>query len=394
MSDTIRVEMNDGRFQRHSLISWWEQDRIQRARVLLLGVGALGNEIVKNLALLGFRDLTIVDLDHVELSNLSRSVLFREEDEGRAKVEAAASGAVRIHSEMRVTPMKADLVYDLGLGHYLDADLVCAGLDSREARLAVNAACIRTGRIFFDGAMEAISGVARSFDGRRGACYECTMSEADWSLIRHRRSCNMLNREEMLQGRVPTTATIGSVVAGLLVQQMVLELHDLCPGHGRGLMVNGPGFDAWGVEYTRRDDCFAHDAAEEIRRINRSARHWTVGEALVEFEEDLGGPVTLDLRHDLMDRRTCPACSFHDEPLQPLGRLGAGAASCPECGEPLDWTSVASIDGSSPLVGRLLHDVGVADYDIIRLRRHQRTIDLVLDGDRPAAPGRDDGALA
>src|SRR5258707_3325621 len=73
------------RYGRLRLIPWWRQERLSAARVLVVGAGALGNEVLKNLALLGVGTVYVIDLDTIETSNLSRSVLFRAEDGGQSK---------------------------------------------------------------------------------------------------------------------------------------------------------------------------------------------------------------------------------------------------------------------------------------------------------------------
>ena len=90
MTTTLAQE----RFARFSQIGWWNQELLTRARVLVIGAGALGNEVVKNLALLGVGNLVIADMDTIELSNLSRSVLFRAEDEGKAQARVVERGIV------------------------------------------------------------------------------------------------------------------------------------------------------------------------------------------------------------------------------------------------------------------------------------------------------------
>src|SRR5688500_19962976 len=81
------------RFHRFRLIRWWDQAKLARAKVLVIGAGALGNEIIKNLALLGVGNILVVDLDRVENSNLSRSILYRATDNGTSQAEAAARAA-------------------------------------------------------------------------------------------------------------------------------------------------------------------------------------------------------------------------------------------------------------------------------------------------------------
>ena len=90
VADTTPAE--EDRFSRFKLIGWWDQAKLARAKVLVVGAGALGNEIVKNLALLGVGNVLIADMDRIENSNLSRSVLYRAADNGQFKAEAAAAG--------------------------------------------------------------------------------------------------------------------------------------------------------------------------------------------------------------------------------------------------------------------------------------------------------------
>ena len=83
MSESFVID--DGRYSRMELIAWWEQEKIANAKVLVVGVGALGNEVIKNLVLLGIGTLYIIDYDTIEPSNLNKSVLFRESDCGKNK---------------------------------------------------------------------------------------------------------------------------------------------------------------------------------------------------------------------------------------------------------------------------------------------------------------------
>jgi ThiF family len=109
------VEAED-RFARFGLIEWWEQARLSAARVVVIGAGALGNEVIKNLALLGVGRLVVVDLDAVETSNLSRAVLFRAADAGQPKAGAAVGAARALYPAMLGVGLARDVVHGIGMG--------------------------------------------------------------------------------------------------------------------------------------------------------------------------------------------------------------------------------------------------------------------------------------
>ena len=225
----------------------------------MIGAGALGNELSKNLALLGVGHVFIADLDAIENSNLSRSVLYRAEDCGRFKAEVAAERARQIYPEIRTQSFVGNIVFDLGLGVFRWADVILGGLDNREARVAINLAAARVGKSWIDGAIERLDGVARVFVPATGPCYECTMSEVDWKLLEARRSCALLTRDEMEQGKVPTTPTTSSVVAGIQAQEAVKLLHGLPVLRGQGFVFDGEHHQSYTVSYSRREDCPSHD---------------------------------------------------------------------------------------------------------------------------------------
>src|SRR5215467_1082714 len=222
----------EDRFSRFRLIGWWDQERLRAARVLVIGAGALGNEILKNLALLGFANIVVVDLDSIETSNLSRSVLYRATDVGRRR-----------------------------------ADVVLAGLDNREARLWINRACWRLNKPWIDGAIEGINGVARVFLPGAPPCYECTLGETDWAILNKRMSCNLLALENEPAGKVATTPTISSIIGGLQVQEAVKLLHGLPVLAGKGFVFEGLNHSSYRVEYTENPDCMSHHTLESLQAV-------------------------------------------------------------------------------------------------------------------------------
>src|SRR3954447_2104908 len=129
MSDVLKIQPDDpaerdDRFHRFKLIGWWDQEKLARAKAVVIGAGALGNEIIKNLALLGIGNLFIADKDRIEHSNLSRSVLYRAADTGQPKAQVAARAAKEIYPDVNVGWFDGDVVHDLGLGVFRWADVV------------------------------------------------------------------------------------------------------------------------------------------------------------------------------------------------------------------------------------------------------------------------------
>src|SRR5215212_56238 len=258
MTDVLRItpestQAAEGRFARFKLIGWWDQSRLSRARVVVIGAGALGNEILKNLALLGVGNVFVADMDKIENSNLSRSVLYRESDNGTHKATAAAAAARDIYPDIKIHAFNGNVVHDLGLGIFRWADVVIAGLDNREARLSINRNCWKVNRPWIDGAIEAIDGSARVFVPD-GPCYECTMSPTDWKLLQMRRSCNLLSRPEMEGGKTPTTPTVSSIVAGVQCQEAVKLLHGMETIAGGAWVFKGVTADSYITRFQRKDD--------------------------------------------------------------------------------------------------------------------------------------------
>ena len=97
-------------------ISWWERDKVADAKVLVVGAGALGNEVVKNLTLMGVGHILVIDFDTIEYSNLSRSVLFRESDAKRKKSQVVAARAKELNPQTKIQYLHGDVTTDLGLG--------------------------------------------------------------------------------------------------------------------------------------------------------------------------------------------------------------------------------------------------------------------------------------
>lgn len=394
MTDVLRitpehVAARDDRFHRFKLIGWWDQARLARARVLVIGAGALGNEIIKNLSLLGVGNILIADMDKIENSNLSRSVLYRAGDNGSYKATIAAEAAREIYPDVKVHAFVGNIVHDLGLGVFRWADVVIGGLDNREARLSINRNCWKVNRPWIDGAIEAIDGSCRVFVPD-GACYECTMSAMDWKLLNQRRSCNLLSRPEMEGGKTPTTPTVSSIIAGVQCQEAVKLLHGMETFAGGAWVFNGVTADSYITKFQKNDDCYSHDTLEEVIPLDGTADSLTAATILHEARERLGPGATLALAREVLAKLVCPQCKREEKLFASLGKVAAAKALCPHCKDMRrEVVTFHQIRGNEDFLDKSLAEIGTPPFDILIARdaTGARAIGFELSGDASAVLG-------
>lgn len=199
-SFTIQADQQR-RYDRHHLIDWWDQKKLKGSKVLVAGAGALGNEVLKNLVLLGVGNITVIDFDTVSITNLTRSVLFRESDIGLPKVEVARQRALEINPEIEIREIHGDLEFDLSIGDVREHNLIIGCLDSVNARWAINQLAYRAGIPWINGGIGVVEGEVSFFDpSTSAACYECSISSQMWERRNQRYSCQGMKRN------IPETA--------------------------------------------------------------------------------------------------------------------------------------------------------------------------------------------
>lgn len=386
-------EVEEDRFSRFRLIHWWSQERIAAARVLVVGAGALGNEILKNLALLGFRKILVVDLDRIEASNLSRSVLYRESDIGRDKVEAAAEAVRSLYPEAVVRGLRVNVTHGLGLGVFDWADIILAGLDNREARLFLNRSAWKMGKPWVDGAIEGLNGVVRVFESGKPACYECTLGETDWAILERRMSCNLLTRADEEQGKLPTTPTTSSVIAGIEAQEALKLLHGLPSLSGKGYVFEGLRHTSYLTEYTPDPNCMSHHVLARLMRLDARSDSMTAEELLDVASRELSAEdVTIEFSRDVIWKLVHPLTGEAEECFVPLGSLSREQGRDPADGVSRGVVTIhgftrADLQTHEGWAGRRLSDWGLPLYDAFIARSGDTEIGFVFEGDAPQVLG-------
>jgi len=379
--DAPAVRIAEGRFARLEAIEWWDQALLSKSKILVIGAGALGNEVVKNLALLGCGHIAIADMDRVELSNLSRSVLFRETDEGKFKADCAARAAKNIFGGAQVIPLVGNVLTGLGLGWFRWADVVIGALDNREARVFVNSACARVGRPWIDGGIEVLHGIARGFAPPKTACYECTMSGVDWDLLNKRRSCSLLARRALAHRGTPTTPTTASVIGAIQVQETIKLLHGRGALLGRGFVFDGAEHSSYSTSYPINPECPWHDAPAAVATMPQFSSETVLADIWQEAARRLGQVDALDIAREIVERLECPECGARQEIFQPAENIQEGQLYCPKCGKEATAIFLHSIAEGNDCLRKTAREIGLPRWDIIWARHADRSIGFELSGD-------------
>lgn len=170
-SDSLSNE-EKRRFDRQFRLPGWNQVILKNSTVLICGVGGLGVEVAKNLAMVGVGKIILVDLDTIEYSNLNRQILFIGAPEGTSKAKIAAKRLKEMNPFINIEAYNCPL-QDLPPKVYKDADLYIAGLDSIEARSELNRRAIHNKKPLIDAGTAAYNGHAYIVWPFVNACLEC-----------------------------------------------------------------------------------------------------------------------------------------------------------------------------------------------------------------------------
>lgn len=363
----IRIpNLQKDRLGTFEFISWWDREKVQNAKVMVVGAGALGNEVIKNLALMGVGHIYIVDFDKIEMANLSRSVLFRETDNNRSKAEIAAARAKAVNPQVHVQYLNGDITSKIGLGVFRRMDVVIGCLDNREARLAVNRFCYWINKPWVDGAIQELLGLVRVFVPGQGACYECTLTEQALRDLSLRYSCPLLARQNILLGKVPTTPTIASIIGAMQSQEALKLINNMPVEPGKVTHFNGMVNDMHTTAYVPRDDCESHWTYGTINELPARAERTTLDDMLRIACADLGLNAVIELDQELVTQLECPNCHTVEEVLRPLNEVTLEAGNCPTCGVLRETTLTHMITGEEKFLHRTLASVGVPPLHIIR----------------------------
>ena len=217
------------RYQRHSLIDWFDQKKAQEARVVVVGAGAVGNEVLKNLALLGVGHIHVFDFDRIEEHNLTRCVLFRDSDIGGLKADVAAVALRQIDPNIEIRASSVGFWDGLTLDEISKSTAVVCCVDNFEARLRLNQLCLMTATDFYNTGIDSRYSSVEVYPFSTHpecACYGCALPPSAYTTIEKRYSCGWLRKVGFEENKIPTTAITSSLAGAVVVSMILNRLND------------------------------------------------------------------------------------------------------------------------------------------------------------------------
>ncbi len=313
----------------------WRASVLGAKRVLVVGAGAIGNEVIKNLALVGVGEVYIADMDSIESHNLTRSVLFRKSDVGDRKAAIAARRAIEINPAIRAIPLEGYVQNLLGLGSFRRFDAVFGCLDNFQTRRDLNRYCLQTGTLLLDGGLHFLDGEVRCFGGPYEVCLDCILTEEIRQRAFERFSCLQLLANKGGDS-VPTAPTISAVVAGLMVQLAVKHFHGMKVPLGEAICYMGGIDDPYRTRYQRAEHCPTHGqyteiADEDIVKISRSSHELTLKDLVAIVRRELGRNAVLRTPFDLVEAFECRRCGMSEQVFMQGGLIHFDDAVCRTC---------------------------------------------------------------
>ena len=169
------------RYSRHLQLPGFSaetQGKLRKARVLVIGAGGLGAPVLQYLAAAGVGQLTILDGDDIELSNLQRQVLFTTDQVGAGKAQAAAASVSALNPEVKVDFRPFYLDADNAGELITDSDLLIDCTDNLATRYLINDACVQLGKPWIFASIYRFAGQLALFEGGGRPCFRCLFPDA------------------------------------------------------------------------------------------------------------------------------------------------------------------------------------------------------------------------
>jgi adenylyltransferase/sulfurtransferase len=363
-------------FDRQRLVPGWDQARVEEARVLVAGVGALGNSVAAELVAHGVRRLALIDNDVIETSNLSRTVLFRPGDEGRRKCDVAAERlALRAPSgPLDLVPLHTDVVSELGWGIYRRVDLVLGCLDSAAGRAGVGGPAWALD-------VPAVFGGIYAWDGnvlvQGEACVACDFGHAEWADMNRHYSCHRVRRDGT-GAPLPNLGLTASIVAALMAREAIRLVHGDHSRCGTRTFLAGAGPSLHRLAVRRSPRCPMHMPVRGgVVEMPELTSAWTAGATLDLLARRWGADITIELGRDFLIAARCLACGTERPLMRARHRTWERDLLCERCVDrpgprttdpEMTAIQTLSLETAPAILDRSLEALGIPPLHLLEIR--------------------------
>ena len=230
------------------------QKKLLKSSVLIVGAGGLGSPIAIYLTALGIGKIGIVDKDNVEISNLSRQIIFETNDVNKNKSSAAISKLRKINPDIQLKSFNKNLTI-VNINQIAKKfDLIVDGSDNFRTRFLINDYCLKNKKILVSGAISKFDGQVYTFNfsKKKSPCLRCFIP-------RMPRNPDIDNCEyEGVLG--PLAGIIGSIQANEAVKEILGIGNSLC---GHILIIDALKLTFRKVKLNKRSDCYCHEKKQK-----------------------------------------------------------------------------------------------------------------------------------
>lgn len=390
----LAYDGND-RFAIYKLMAHFREDVVRQGRIFVAGAGALGNEVLKNFALLGVGSIWLCDFDDIDRSNLAKSVLFRPGDIGRRKVDVAAERLRDMDPDLDVRPFSADVRFGIGLGLFRRMDVLCSVVDSIDARVGFNRIAAALGKPWLDAGIGELSWRVACWFPTHGACYECTMDDAmRWMQhLPYAPTCAPLAEAIREMNRQPTSPLAAAMSGAMMAQEALKLLHASRlrhPPRELELPYGHQFYFGGGAPYletqvrSRVPDCEGHEHWGDIHEAPDLRAESTTLRQLIERGATLLGcapaQISVRLGFDLVTEIYCHPCGLRTPYFHPR-RSRWIDLRCPRCGEEARPDYKRALRITERFVDRSLAELSFPKLQIFQLHGAGARVNIELTGD-------------
>jgi len=284
-------------------------EKIENARILLAGCGAVGTSALPILVNVGIKNLVMIDIDKFEKSNFAKTsmVIKFPDDYGKPKAETVAEyGRQAMLDGGTCVGITVD-VMDLGIEFIKQFDYVICALDSPKAKLYLNRLCIQADVPMFEGGTNGLQAIERTYDHKHG-CFGCT-GEYKYESIG---GCAVRYELDVQTGNIPTCQISSTIAAALVVNELVKSICDFNAKYNVEHCFYGDYGTFFSNTLNHREDCpYCSEETkftEEITYIPGSIEDMTVKETMLYLNEKYNSDCYILLKNSFVTDGICPVC--------------------------------------------------------------------------------------